>query len=140
MFGLGPEHFIILAFLPVPLAIIIYQAIREPLPPVTAMENAPSSSSRRMNRKTFFAITLSPFLISYVAGLTTNDPMTIIVGLASIPFLFLSGVGRVHDFDHRGWWVLSLLIPIAGFLWVAMSRGTNGPNRYGSKPSWRGTR
>ncbi|MCU0968728.1 MAG: DUF805 domain-containing protein [Rubrivivax sp.] len=47
-------------------------------------------------------------------------------------------VKRWHDRDRSGWWVLVVLIPVIGWLWVLIDngflRGTAGPNRFGPDP------
>ena len=47
------------------------------------------------------------------------------------------GVRRLHDRDMSGWWLLLGFIPVIGaiilIVWFA-SRGTAGPNRFGSDP------
>lgn len=40
------------------------------------------------------------------------------------------GVRRIHDTDHRGWWVL---VPFAN-LYLAVRQGDKGENRFGSDP------
>jgi uncharacterized membrane protein YhaH (DUF805 family) len=43
-------------------------------------------------------------------------------------------VRRLHDVDRSGWWVLLFVVPLIGpialFIFV-LSRGTDGPNRFG---------
>jgi len=45
---------------------------------------------------------------------------------------------RWHDRDRSGWWVLVLLLPVVGVLWLladnGLVRGTRGPNRFGPPP------
>lgn len=47
-------------------------------------------------------------------------------------------VKRCHDRDRSGWFVLILLIPVVGPLWLwielGLLRGTMGPNRFGPDP------
>jgi uncharacterized membrane protein YhaH (DUF805 family) len=57
------------------------------------------------------------------------------------PFLWALlalAVKRYHDLERSGWWLLVLVIPIVGVLWVAIQlglrRGTLGDNRYGRDP------
>jgi uncharacterized membrane protein YhaH (DUF805 family) len=42
---------------------------------------------------------------------------------------------RWHDRDRSGWWVLVLLLPVVGVLWLLADngfvRGSPGPNRFG---------
>lgn len=46
---------------------------------------------------------------------------------------------RWHDRDRSGWWVLVLLIPVVGVIWLLADngfvRGTPGPNRFGAEPA-----
>lgn len=44
------------------------------------------------------------------------------------------GARRLHDTDRSGWWMLLLLVPIAGWLallYFCAQPGTLGPNRFG---------
>ena len=45
-------------------------------------------------------------------------------------------IKRFHDRDKSGWWVLIVLIPIIGAIWLLIElgflKGTLGPNRFGS--------
>lgn len=45
---------------------------------------------------------------------------------------------RWHDRDRSGWWVLVLLLPVGGVVWLLLDngfvRGTPGPNRFGPPP------
>jgi uncharacterized membrane protein YhaH (DUF805 family) len=55
--------------------------------------------------------------------------------------IFLPGLAmsirRLHDGDRSGWWILLNLIPLIGaivlLVWYC-TRGTIGPNRFGSDP------
>lgn len=43
----------------------------------------------------------------------------------------------MHDVDRSGWWWLLVFIPVVGWIVLlvwAVTRGTPGPNRYGSDP------
>jgi uncharacterized membrane protein YhaH (DUF805 family) len=46
-------------------------------------------------------------------------------------------VRRLHDLDRTGWWIFLGLIPLVGaiilIIWFC-SKGTDGPNRFGSDP------
>ncbi len=46
-------------------------------------------------------------------------------------------VRRLHDTDHSGWWWFLWLVPVIGwivlFVWY-VSKGTDGPNRFGPDP------
>ena len=45
---------------------------------------------------------------------------------------------RLHDRGRSAWWLIVLLIPVLGPLWLAIElalrRGTPGENQYGADP------
>ena len=49
-----------------------------------------------------------------------------------------SNVTRLHDRGHSAWWLLWLLLPLAGaivlLVQIGFLRGDAGPNRYGPAP------
>lgn len=59
------------------------------------------------------------------------------------PFFYwtviVAGIRRYHDFGKSGWWLLLLLIPLLGLIWVFIDlgfrKGTIGDNRYGADPT-----
>lgn len=96
----------------------------------------------------FFAVGL---LSTVIVGILEtmfeeNPPAWILVPLAVPIFLSLlivpiwtglaANIKRLHDHDMSGWWQLVLMIPILGwfvsFVLLGCTRGTEGPNRYGS--------
>lgn len=47
-------------------------------------------------------------------------------------------VRRLHDIDRSGWFLLALIVPVAGFYvlyFLVRQPGTPGANRYGAEPS-----
>lgn len=61
-------------------------------------------------------------------------------GITSIG-LFIPGFTvafrRLHDTDRSAWWMLLLLLPIIGWIWLFVLfvlEGTPGPNRFGPDP------
>ncbi len=46
---------------------------------------------------------------------------------------------RLHDRNRSGWFLLILLIPLIGAIWLIIElgflRGTKGPNKYGADPA-----
>lgn len=57
-----------------------------------------------------------------------------------IPILWAGlalNVKRLHDRNRSGWFMLVVLIPVIGGLWLTIEtgflKGTNGPNRYGER-------
>ena len=61
--------------------------------------------------------------------------LVVILGLL-IPGIAVS-VRRLHDLDKSGWWLLICLIPLVGaiilIVWFC-TKGTEGPNRFGTDP------
>ena len=64
-----------------------------------------------------------------------------LVTLLILLFSFIAGlsaaVRRVHDHDKSGWFILLGMIPAIGwlfFLFLMLTKGTDGPNSYGSDP------
>jgi Protein of unknown function (DUF805) len=46
-------------------------------------------------------------------------------------------IRRLHDLDRTGWWILLALIPLIGWIILLIwyiSKGTDGPNRFGPDP------
>jgi uncharacterized membrane protein YhaH (DUF805 family) len=81
-----------------------------------------------------------------IIGYIVTGIIDAVLGLGFISGLFglvvlLPGIAisvrRLHDLDRSGWWVLLGLIPVVGaiilIIWFC-SRGTLGPNRFGSDP------
>lgn len=48
---------------------------------------------------------------------------------------------RLHDTGRAAWWLLVLLVPVVGFVWVMWvtltQRGAPGNNRFGGDPAQR---
>jgi uncharacterized membrane protein YhaH (DUF805 family) len=108
------------------------------------------SAQGRVNRKQWWLkLVLPVFVISIILALvdmaTGNfDPQNG-VGLFSSIFALiviipaiLVYIKRFHDRDKSGWWVLIVLIPIIGAIWILIElgflAGTPGPNRFGPPP------
>jgi len=69
---------------------------------------------------------------------------TVIIGVLLYAFAFINilfgfavTVRRLHDQNLSGWWLLLTFIPLIGtiilLVWMC-TRGTSGPNRFGSDP------
>ena len=56
--------------------------------------------------------------------------------LSLIPAIIVH-IKRFHDRDKSGWWLLIVLIPIIGAIWLLIElgflKGTSGPNRFDSR-------
>jgi uncharacterized membrane protein YhaH (DUF805 family) len=73
-------------------------------------------------------------IIDNVTGIPATSSILFLVTL--IPGIAVS-VRRLHDLDRTGWWLLISLIPLIGaiilLVWF-ISKGTDGPNRFGPDP------
>ena len=94
----------------------------------------------RAARAQYWAFVLINLAASVVAAmldtvLSTGAALQTLVGLAFlIPGVAIS-VRRYHDRDKSGWWLLLVLIPVIGWIWLLVElgflAGTPGPNRFG---------
>ena len=82
-------------------------------------------------------------LLGFVDMATGNFDPEAGIGLFSGIFALLSlipaiivHIKRFHDRDKSGWWLLIVLIPIIGAIWLLIElgflKGTSGPNRFDS--------
>jgi len=72
-----------------------------------------------------FAIPSVGALISELYGLAVVLPS---IGVA---------IRRLHDTNRTGWWILVVLVPVVGWIWLIVllaSAGDIGPNTYGPPP------
>jgi uncharacterized membrane protein YhaH (DUF805 family) len=73
-------------------------------------------------------------IIDYVLGMEIVSSLFGLVTL--LPGIAVS-IRRLHDLDRTGWWILLGLIPIIGWIILLIwyiSKGTDGPNRFGPDP------
>ncbi len=97
--------------------------------------------SDRSCRSEFWYWTLFTFIVGVVGNIGNAMLHTHVVNLLlSLPFIipgWAIAIRRLHDIDRTGWWVLIGLIPFIGgillVIWFA-TKGTDGPNRFGSDP------
>jgi len=95
----------------------------------------------RLSRSQYWLFGLSLFgfqvILGVLGGMTEWSIFFLLSLVAVWPGLVLN-VKRFHDRDKSGWWLLLLLIPIIGALWVFFElgflRGTAGFNQYGDDP------
>jgi uncharacterized membrane protein YhaH (DUF805 family) len=62
-----------------------------------------------------------------------NEMYSIVMALPTISV----AIRRLHDLDRTGWWILLGLIPLLGWivqLIFSVTKGTDGPNRFGPDP------
>ncbi|ELS02198.1 putative membrane protein [Xenococcus sp. PCC 7305] len=81
-----------------------------------------------------FIVAIGVGLISGVLGAITSTDQSILGNIYTLATLVPSlavGVRRMHDTDRSGWWII---VPIANLIF-AITKGTEGENRFGSAPS-----
>ena len=67
----------------------------------------------------------------------SEGPLSLVFGLAVLLPSFAVSIRRLHDVDKSGWWILIILVPLIGSLYLIylyVLRGTAGPNRFGNDP------
>ena len=94
----------------------------------------------RARRKEYWAFVLWNLIIAFCFGAiegliggATNTNQSVFGTIYQLAVLVPSiavGVRRMHDTNHRGWW---LLVPIASFV-LALREGDHGLNQYGPDP------
>ena len=97
--------------------------------------------SDRSCRSEYWYWTLFAAMVAVVGNIGNAMLHTHLVNLLlSLPIIipgWAVAIRRLHDTDRSGWWVLIALIPIIGgiilIVWFA-TKGTDGPNRFGSDP------
>ncbi len=105
-----------------------------------------TSFEGRINRQPFWIGTLILMVAHWIVagigyGLFGETAGSVVAGVISLILLYPGlavAVKRWHDRNKSGWWVLIVLIPIAGAIWYLVEcgflRGTPGPNNYGPDP------
>ncbi|KWT94496.1 DUF805 domain-containing protein [Candidatus Magnetominusculus xianensis] len=90
--------------------------------------------SGRARRKEYWMYILYNFIFSIVAGVVDGvlgiDAVHMIYTLAVVVPSIAAGIRRMHDVDKSGWF---LLIPLYN-LYLAVTEGTRGDNKYGPDP------
>jgi uncharacterized membrane protein YhaH (DUF805 family) len=96
----------------------------------------------RASRSEFWYWVLFAIILAIVAAIIDNAIIGLpIIGVVVSLGLLLPGLSvsirRLHDTDRTGWWILIGLVPIVGaillLIWYC-TKGTTGPNSYGSDP------
>jgi uncharacterized membrane protein YhaH (DUF805 family) len=101
------------------------------------------SSAGRMNRSGFWATSIPFWTLFWVLFFALESSFgpgsTLTLSLVFLISAFFICVRRLHDRDKSAWWMLLLLVPVAGpvfiFIELAMLKGTIGENRFGDDPA-----
>ncbi|MEO5360391.1 MAG: DUF805 domain-containing protein [Nitrospirota bacterium] len=90
--------------------------------------------SGRARRKEYWMYILYNFIFSIAAGVVDGvlgiDAVHKLYTLAVVVPSIAAGIRRMHDVDKSGWF---LLIPLYN-LYLAVTEGTRGDNKYGPDP------
>src|SRR5262249_49812879 len=96
-----------------------------------------------VSRSDYWLRFVLPFTVIFVlVGMTAPIPYFLIATmplvLAGFCMWLAVAAKRCHDRDRSAWFLLILLVPYLGQIWLlielAFLRGTPGPNRFGSDP------
>jgi len=95
----------------------------------------------RARRSEYWYFFLANFIASLVLGLVDSViGIQILSGIYSLAVLIPSiavAVRRLHDINKSGWFLLVVLIPIVGAIWLIImlcTEGDKGQNQYGPDP------
>ncbi len=94
----------------------------------------------RLSRKPYWLFVSIPLgVVNRLDRFLISTPgllwLGLIVSLCALWPALAAMTKRLHDRDKSAWWLLLLLVPVIGWLWLiielAFFRGTNGENRFG---------
>ena len=92
----------------------------------------------RAGRAEFWWFTLANFIVSTVLALLGQASvifsiLSAIYGLAVLIPSLAVAIRRLHDTNRSGWWLLIILVPLAGIIILIVfyaTEGTPGPNEH----------
>ncbi|WP_369857703.1 DUF805 domain-containing protein [Candidatus Thalassolituus haligoni] len=89
----------------------------------------------------FYLFTLVIYVVLAVLAAATEAMLVgVLLGFYGVAIIVPSlavSIRRMHDCNRSGWWVLINLVPLVGvfiYLYFAVSKGTEGENRFGADP------
>ncbi|OOG45098.1 DUF805 domain-containing protein [Polaromonas sp. A23] len=100
------------------------------------------NAAGRLSRAGFWLHGLVVWVVFYLAWSVLGNPAAgAAVWLINVPALAALGllcIRRLHDRNYSGWWLLLVVVPVAGALWLfwqtAVRRGVAQDNRWGVDP------
>jgi uncharacterized membrane protein YhaH (DUF805 family) len=98
--------------------------------------------SGRMSRRSYWmwSVAVLVFLATVPSAIVDAGMRLLALPLYLLGFWLLICLmaKRCHDIGRSGWWLLLLVVPLLGVLWVfavlGFRRGERGDNQYGSDP------
>ena len=99
----------------------------------------------RIGRKAYWFAAVITIAVDLAASLldrlllgTPNSALSLAAGVFALITGLAVSAKRWHDRDKSAWWILIVLVPVIGPIWVVVEngflRGTIGPNRFGPDP------
>ena len=100
------------------------------------------SATGRASRGQFWLQSLVIWLALYglaaAFGMRLSGVFVWLVNGAALIAIVVLCIRRLHDRNYAGWWVLVVVIPVGGALWLvwqlALCRGVEHDNRWGVDP------
>ena len=111
------------------------------------------SMNQRIGRLRYLTYIIVPYFIS-IFGLNLSSYflspeilkenreliiiVILIIMLLNFSSLMISSVRRLHDLNHSGWFVITMIIPFIGlitFIYLVFFAGTKGNNNFGLQPA-----
>jgi len=92
-----------------------------------------SDYSGRADRREFWMFYLYNTIILFASAIFVRPDapdIDIVFRLVVVLPTLAVGTRRMHDINHRGWWIL---VPIVNFVFACIA-GTPGANRFGADP------
>ncbi|MES2400401.1 MAG: DUF805 domain-containing protein [Pseudomonadota bacterium] len=99
-------------------------------------------TSGRLSRGSFWLCGLVVWALVYAAwaalGYASSGLLAFAINVPALAVLALLSIRRLHDRNLSGWWLLLVLVPVLGALWLvwqmAFRRGIAQDNRWGPDP------
>jgi uncharacterized membrane protein YhaH (DUF805 family) len=100
------------------------------------------SKEGRMSRSRYWSVSIPLWLMFWLLFMVLDDSLAVVATnsllvLFLVPAFFLSAK-RLHDTDKPAWWLLLVLVPVLGpiFLFIELGcrKSTAGDNRFGDNP------
>lgn len=78
------------------------------------------------------------YIVCSLLGASGSPSLLFVVSLMLVLAVALQCARRLHDLGRSSWWLLAVLVPVAGPLWLvwqlAFKQGQSHTNRWGDRP------
>jgi uncharacterized membrane protein YhaH (DUF805 family) len=96
----------------------------------------------RLRRRAFWALSIGVWIAFFAVRelLALEHQPLLATAWAAVALLAIGAlaVARLHDRGRSGWWLATVVVPVAGALWLtwelALRRGSAHANLYGPDP------